>query len=363
MSKKGKKKGKKSEPEVPLVPTKTTFDIIFEQHLKDNTLSLAQQKQIVGALHLGNHSLFDSMTIDIVTDFLRFAKDLKLSAMQTEGVYRTLQSAIFKMKNDAECDAQLISDFLDDKLASQLQADDTADSEAVDADAAVAVQQKTPSKLSSAEQSRAIKAFFDERILSQFALYKTALFEKNPSNVRFAAFKEKFEIGDVVRFADKECLFKIEEFDQHSLVLASLHEQFQATESEVPFAIRYTVSNDQTQRLTFVSRPEKVDPEPEPKPEDEAAKDEENQDSTNKQETPQEEETIADPDKEKEDEAAKADTEEVVVPEEVAVPKTLIDVIVDKKVETKLNAMQQRFDEELNRYKEQIEKLQMDQSK
>ena len=80
---------------------------------------------------------------------------------------------------------------------------------------------------------------------------------------------------------------------------------------------------------------------------------------TNKQET---EEATEDPDKE-EDSARGIKTDLDVVIEPDAAPKTLIDVIVDKKVEKKLNMMQQKFDEELNRYKEQIEKLQLDQNK
>ena len=70
--------------------------------------------------------------------------------------------------------------------------------------------------------------------------------------------RKKFEAGDVVRFFDKECLFKIEAFGENELVLTSLHDEFQATENEEPFVIRYTVSKDQCQRLTFVSRPAKV---------------------------------------------------------------------------------------------------------
>ena len=81
---------------------------------------------------------------------------------------------------------------MDDKLASLLKPE--APVEIVDAgdEAAVVEEAKpdAPSNFISTAQSQAIKSFFDGRILSQFALYKTALYERNPSNVSFAEFKE-----------------------------------------------------------------------------------------------------------------------------------------------------------------------------
>ena len=42
-------------------------------------------------------------------------------------------------------------------------------------------------------------------------------------------------------------------------------------------------------------------------------------------------------------------------------PKTLLDVVVDKKVEERLKSMQQKFDQELDSYRRQIEELQSSQ--
>lgn len=130
------------------------------------------------------------------------------------------------------------------------------------------------------------------------------------------------------------------------MVLSCLNAEFSSTENEEPFPIKYTISRDQCQRISFVSRTVQNEEEAVAVKEDEDEDDDAQKEEEAKESVAESEETET----EKEEEPQK------VI--EDAAPKTLIDVIVDEKVEQKLKAIQIKFDEELNEYKQQIQKLQ-----
>merc|ERR1719427_1568540 len=151
-------------------------------------MTLSQQKSIVSALGLANSSLYDSLIIDIVTDFLRFAKSKGLTPGQTHSIYHILQELLYGLQNDKEWDAKQSAEGFAEGISNRVRAannNENADGSNDKIGAALCED---------------ILSFFEERLLSQFPLYRTALFSRNPSNAKYADFQKRFKVGDIVRF-------------------------------------------------------------------------------------------------------------------------------------------------------------------
>eukprot|EP01083_Nonionella_stella_P308034 1085211_1 len=174
--KKSKKASKKSESDVGSTPTKSAIQTVYESFLNTESLTLSQQKNIVSALYLSNYSLYDSMIIEIITDFLQFAKSIQLNSNQIHSIYHTLQSLLHKIKNNADYSLDEATHYLNERISSQIEKEiENASDE---------------SEYISTQQSQSITEFIQQRIFSQYALYRVALFEQNPSNIRYKKFKK-----------------------------------------------------------------------------------------------------------------------------------------------------------------------------
>jgi len=374
MSKKkgNKKAAKQAEPDAPETPIKSTMEIIFESHLNTKSLTVSQQKSIVSMLGLTDHSLYDSLIIDIITEFLRFAKSKGLSPVQTDGIYQILQDLLYKLQNEKEWDMKRSSTFLKDAITdiirpetdSTTNPEDGTSTEVVN-DSNINKNNEDQSDQISREKADDILFFFEDRLLSQYTLYRTALFTKNPFNEKYTAFKERFEVGDIVRFDDKECLFEIEQFGDNAMTIKCLNEGFKSvdTENEEGFTVKYTISKEQCHSISLVSKSSeqrKADSEQvvdETNDEREAVKEKEESPETVKAEWNEEEEERNQEDTEKVADAVSNEVDgKEVVDEEV--PRTLIDVLVDRKVEERLISMKQTFDLQLREYRQQLTTLQ-----
>eukprot|EP01083_Nonionella_stella_P120878 362692_1 len=358
--KKSKKASKKSESDVGSTPTKSAIQTVYESFLNTESLTLSQQKNIVSALYLSNYSLYDSMIIEIITDFLQFAKSIQLNSNQIHSIYHTLQSLLHKIKNNADYSLDEATHYLNERISSQIEKEiENASDE---------------SEYISTQQSQSITEFIQQRIFSQYALYRVALFEQNPSNIRYKKFKKSFEIGDIVRFQNEECLFKIEQFRSNDIALSCLHDDFKSFEvnekdktdqDDAGEIKQYIVSRDQLTFLDFVSKPkseadateitehENVNINEEEE-EENGVNNDENQEPSNQTQT----------EKHADQEQKPIVTEDALNKDDVKIgqmenePTTLIDLILNKKMEQKLKSMQQKFDKELQQYKQQIENLQ-----
>eukprot|EP01084_Bolivina_argentea_P022333 41495_1 len=355
MSKKSKKASKKTDVADKCEPIKTRMQIIFENYLHSDSLTLSQQKFIVSSLSLRNDSLYDSIIIDIITDILRFFKQLSLTAIQSEPIYYIVQNLLYKLMNDHNCNLDKLNNYLHKQLLQRIKVENPEQNN----------DEQTTEYISS-EISQKIICFLEERILSQYELYRIALFENNPSHIKYIQFKKEFNIGDMIRFQDTDCMFKIAEFRLNDIVLNCLHNDFKSinieNENDKDLDINYYISRDQLQFISFVPETEQQVEINQTADDDNKNENEEVSNKDNK-----ENEEIDD----KKDMSNEINTESSVVDEICAnkndekrtinvikeSPKTLIDVIVDKKVQDKLKLMQQKFDKELEEYKQQIEIL------
>jgi len=381
MSKKkgAKKAAKKPEPEVEEVPVKSTMEIIFESYLSSKSLAVSQQKSIVSALRLTDSSLYDSLTINIITDFLRFAKAEGLTPAQTDPIYHILQNLIYKIQNNKDFDAEQSSAYFAHEIAKRVrpEVDTATNTENVDEsnDAETPNENQPPSTLPSdlitKEHSESIMSFLQKRLLSQYTLYRTALFAKNPLSSKYAEFRKQFKVGDIVRFHDEECLFEIDGFGDHEITIKCLKDGFKSISNgndndndkeedrNHEFAVKYTMSTAQCHSISFVSRPEKE------KSEAAAASITEKDNAVVvDEENLKKEEVVMEEDgnggvveEEQQKEAPIVREEDGKEFEKEVGPRTLIDELVDRKVEERLMSMKHQFDAELREYRQQIANL------
>eukprot|EP00484_Ammonia_sp_Unknown_P004124 CAMPEP_0197073796 /NCGR_PEP_ID=MMETSP1384-20130603/210788_1 /TAXON_ID=29189 /ORGANISM="Ammonia sp." /LENGTH=543 /DNA_ID=CAMNT_0042512637 /DNA_START=29 /DNA_END=1661 /DNA_ORIENTATION=- len=229
-----KKANKKSSKNEDAAPTPSVMQRIFEKHLSVDSLTLNQQKSIVSLLGLSNFRLYDSVLIDLVIELLRFCKQIKLTPSQTQCTYHALQHVLYKTANYSDYDtAQFHAEFIA-KLTSSTKSN------------------VTPITITDEQQTK-ITDFLQNRMISKFALYRTALYDNNPSRIQYATFRQEFEEGDIVRFQVEDSLFRIQELctNPDRVVLEEYNKEQlqQETKPET-----YLVSPDQLGYICFVSK-------------------------------------------------------------------------------------------------------------
>mmetsp|Transcript_51715 Transcript_51715/g.85664 ORF Transcript_51715/g.85664 Transcript_51715/m.85664 type:complete len:333 (+) Transcript_51715:20-1018(+) len=327
-----KTKSKKEKKEENQTPQKTEFEIVYEQYVDPQLLTAAQQKRIVAAFGLSNHCLYDSLIIDLLTECLRFCKRVQFDAFQARYVYVTMQYLLFNCSENSFYDQAKFQHDLKMKLEFKLAPVDST----VDA---------TNQCVSFSQcDIDAVYNFVEQRILSKFTLYRTALYEQNPANIQYTAFKKQFEIGNVIQLgSDAQYLFQLQEFCQHYVIAKHIKSE-DAAESELCDGDHsYFISKDQLPFVSFIS--ESIE-------QNEAQKEKENIDiESGEQPTPlHTNETDEHVDQEKtqlmkvESDCGAQDhaiSEKQDSKSSKPKPKTLIDIIVQEKVQQELRKCKQ----------------------
>ena len=146
-----------------------------------------------------------------------------------------------KHSDDHNFEAQQCTEYLNQQLSSKLSIKPTEDPSEQNEDKPK-IEKTDFITLQSLES---IKAFIVERIISEYTVYRAALFQNNPSNIQYEKFRTNMEIGDIVKFDNDQYLSQIKDFRDNYVVLQPLHEEID---------IEFIISKDQTRFLSFVRK-------------------------------------------------------------------------------------------------------------
>ena len=145
--------------------------------------------------------------------------------------------------DDYKFEAQQFREYFNQQLSSKLSIKPAADPSEQNGDAPeIAIEKPNFITIESLES---IKAFIEERIISEYTVYRAALFQNNPSNLQYQKFKTNMEIGDIVKFDNDQYLLQIKEFRDNYVLLQPLDKEDD---------IEFIVSKDQTKFLSLVRK-------------------------------------------------------------------------------------------------------------